>query len=260
MDQTVRALNVVDFEDGFRCYTPAVANPVFVEAEIIYRELFRHNTYLRHMAPVPPNGLIVDAGANIGLFTLFAKQMFPDARVVAIEPIPDTLRALHANLELHGATDVTVCPMGLSDRSGLRQFYYFPSMPGNSTTQLAEKLRDRETMTTYAERSVAEEVFRHEVVQAPVAGLSEILAEFSVSGEVDLLKMDIEGDEVLALHGIKDDDWPRIRQIVMEVHMARNQLSGILDILEAKGFTVEQERLPDIPDGLDNKMVYARRI
>ncbi|WP_328874620.1 FkbM family methyltransferase [Streptomyces sp. NBC_00287] len=212
------------------------------------------------MAPVRPDGLVVDAGANIGLFTVFTKQRYPQARVLAIEPIPDTLRALRANLELHGVDGVTVCPKGLSDKSEQREFYYFPSMPGNSTTHLAEKLRDRETMTTYAERRVAEEVFRHETVRAPVAGLSEIMAEFSVSGEVDLLKMDIEGDEVRALHGIADADWPRIRQIVMEVHAARDQLAGVVAVLEARGYSIEVERLPDIPDGLDNKMLYARRI
>lgn len=256
----MNALNFVDLENGFGCYTPAADNPVFSEAEIIYRELFRNDTYLRGLAPVRPNGFVIDAGANIGLFTLFIKDRFPEARVLAIEPIPDNVRALEANLELHGATGVTVCPKGLSDSSEVRQFYFFPSMPGNSTTHLAEKLRDREVMTTYAEREVAEEVFRHETLRAPVARLSEILAELPVSDEVDLLKMDIEGDEVRALRGLDDGDWSRIRQVVMEVHMVRHQMADVLAILESKGFTTKVEAIADLPDGLDNKIVSAWRV
>ncbi|WP_369030463.1 FkbM family methyltransferase [Streptomyces adonidis] len=256
----MRTLNFVDFEGGFGCYTPAADNPVFVEAEIIYGELFQKDTYLRNMDPIRPDGLVIDAGANIGLFALFIKRRHPGVRVLAIEPIPDNVRALHANIELHGLQGVTVCPKGLSDESGLREFYYFPSMPGNSTTQLAEKLRDRETMTTYAERRVAEEVFQHETVSVQVARLSEILSGVEPSDEVDLLKMDIEGDEVSALRGIDDADWARIRQVVLEVHAARNQLPSVLELLTAQGFTPEVETPADIPDGLDNKIVHARRV
>jgi FkbM family methyltransferase len=151
-------------------------------------------------------------------------------------------------------------PEGLSVTSEVQRFYFFPSMPGNSTTQLAEKLRDREVMTTYAERQPAEDVFRHETLRAPVARLSEILSEMPVPDEIHLLKMDVEGDEVRALRGLDDHDWSRIQQVVMEVHMARNQLTDVLAILESKGFTTEVETPADIPDGLDNKIVSARRV
>ncbi|KPI18405.1 methyltransferase FkbM family [Actinobacteria bacterium OK074] len=256
----MHTLNFVEFEDGIGCYTPAVDNPVFVEAEIIHGELFRNNTYFRHLAsPIRPDGLVVDAGANIGLFALRVKREFPEVRVVAVEPIPDTVRALRANIEHHGLTGVSVCAKGLADHTGRREFFYFPSMPGNSTTQLAEKLRDRETMTTYAERQVAEQVFRHETVHVPVARLSDILAELSFTDEVDLVKMDIEGDEVSALRGIDDADWPRILQLAMEVHMCRNQLTGVVDLLASHGYTTRVEEIPDIPEGLDNKMLYAWR-
>lgn len=30
---------------------------------------------------------------------------------------------------------------------------------------------------------------------------------------VDLLKVDVEGDELAVLHGIDDHDWPKIRQV-----------------------------------------------
>ncbi len=30
---------------------------------------------------------------------------------------------------------------------------------------------------------------------------------------VDLLKVDVEGDELAVLHGVNDEDWPKIRQV-----------------------------------------------
>lgn len=36
---------------------------------------------------------------------------------------------------------------------------------------------------------------------------------------VDLLKVDVEGDELAVLHGIDGDDWPKIHQVMG----ARNQ-------------------------------------
>ena len=42
------------------------------------------NSPLRHEVRT-----VVDIGANIGAFTLAARRMFPNARVIAIEPDPD---------------------------------------------------------------------------------------------------------------------------------------------------------------------------
>ncbi|CAN0547110.1 unnamed protein product, partial [Ectocarpus sp. 8 AP-2014] len=44
-----------------------------------------------------------------------------------------------------------------------------------------------------------------------VVPLSLALHQLGVAG-VDLLKVDVEGDELAVLHGIDDDDWPKIRQ------------------------------------------------
>src|SRR4051794_8526066 len=43
------------------------------------------------------DALIVDAGANIGAFTLYALQRAPEAVVIAIEPAPDNCSRVRAN-------------------------------------------------------------------------------------------------------------------------------------------------------------------
>jgi FkbM family methyltransferase len=59
---------------------------------------------LRH---VQEGDVCVDAGANIGYFSLlFAQRVGPSGKVIAIEAAPDTARRLRANIELNGATGI----------------------------------------------------------------------------------------------------------------------------------------------------------
>src|SRR5581483_8425600 len=68
--------------------------------------------------------------------------------------------------------------------------------------------------------------------------LSDVLAEEGI-GRVDLLKVDVEGSELDVLRGIEEDDWPKIRQLAVEVHDAGGQLAEIERMLREHGFQVE---------------------
>ena len=52
---------------------------------------------------------------------------------------------------------------------------------------------------------------------------------------VDLLKIDVERAELDVLRGIADEDWHKIRQLVMEVHDDKDTLSAIRQLLDEKG-------------------------
>ncbi|BDA48598.1 probable 31-O-demethyl-FK506 methyltransferase FkbM [Coccomyxa sp. Obi] len=52
---------------------------------------------------------------------------------------------------------------------------------------------------------------------------------------VDLLKIDVERAELDVLRGIADEDWHKIRQLVMEVHDDKNTLSAVRELLNEKG-------------------------
>lgn len=46
-----------------------------------------------------------------------------------------------------------------------------------------------------------------------VVPLSLAIQQLDIATAVDLLKVDVEGDELAVLHGIDDDDWLKIRQV-----------------------------------------------
>ncbi len=62
--------------------------------------------------------------------------------------------------------------------------------------------------------------------------------------QIGLLKIDTEGSEMQVLSGIDDAHWPRIAQIVIEIHDASGRLtSPVVELLTDRGFhcTVEEE-------------------
>ncbi len=64
---------------------------------------------------LPRDGVFVDAGANIGLFSVFVARMLPDSRVHAFEPHPLLSRCLELTREANGLSNLVVEACGLSD-------------------------------------------------------------------------------------------------------------------------------------------------
>jgi FkbM family methyltransferase len=66
--------------------------------------------------------LVVDVGANVGLFTLLALRH--GRRVVAVEPSPGNLALLYRNVVLDGVEeDLEIFPIALAARPGLGPLY-----------------------------------------------------------------------------------------------------------------------------------------
>lgn len=66
-----------------------------------------------------PGDVFVDIGANIGYFTIYAGlRVGPHGQVHAVEPDPENIALLRANLELNGLTNVQVHQTAISDSSG----------------------------------------------------------------------------------------------------------------------------------------------
>jgi 31-O-methyltransferase len=96
-------------------------------------------------------------------------------------------------------------------------------------------------------------------VESAVTTVSEVMRDSGIKA-VDLLKIDVEGAEWEVLQGVDEADWPRLGQLVIEVHNVDGRLERVRELLESNGFTVAVEqddwallRLMDV------HMVYAGR-
>lgn len=233
--------------------------------------------YLNHGIVVKPGNVVFDVGANIGLLGVRLNQRCAgDLRIFAFEPIP----AIHAvaTANLRAWPNTLVCRMGLSDAPGEARFMYYPNTPSLSTAhpenwsnaedELEEavwgnaqhapmwyaKLLPRFMAGFLARRLRAGAV---EVV-CPLGTVSQVIAEHNLS-RVDLLKVDCEGAELDVLRGIQAADWPKIQQVVLEVHDIDGELAAVEQLLRDNGLTemVREKEPAFVNTRLTN--VFARR-
>src|SRR6185295_2686495 len=94
----------------------------------LYREVFINRIYDFETAVEQP--LIIDAGANIGLATLFFKYRYPNARVHCFEPNPASVDLLRRNIAENGLKDVEIHATALAARTGSIRLYVLPEVAG----------------------------------------------------------------------------------------------------------------------------------
>ena len=70
---------------------------------------------------LPSVDVLIDVGANIGFYVCLARSS--NKHVVAVEPLPNNLKYLYANIIANHWRDVEVFPVGLRDSSGLATLY-----------------------------------------------------------------------------------------------------------------------------------------
>lgn len=243
------------------CHSPS-------EAHHIYDEIYSHQSYLPPASGVqlplddgddaPQQCTIVDVGANIGLFTLWAAQRVPSAHVLAVEPAAPTAALLARNVREHGLEGrVTTTQIALGACAGRAQLRWYANMPGNSTFFPRDKEAEGERCFRPERRAAMLDAGT--TFECEVATLSHVLATCLGPDEhVALLKVDVEGSEVDVLEGVEDADWPRLRQVVVETHGAQRRVA-VASILarhyEVVG-DVEDEELARC--GLERSVTYAR--
>jgi len=122
-----------------------------------------------------PKPVIVDLGAHIGAFSLACLTLRPDARVVAVEPDPESCAALRRNVDGR-AVELHAC--ALSERDGAVTLFRGARDGVASSTSPGAMVSTREAVT---------------VEGRGIAGFLEDVTR--AHGRVDLLKSDMEGAE-----------------------------------------------------------------
>jgi len=222
------------------------------ETRFLYEEIFERGAYLRHGITLPEDACVFDAGANIGLFAVRVAQLRPRARVYAFEPIPPVADALRLNAAVHG--DVRVMECGLAEAEGEAVFTFYPnaSILSGRHAQADEEqavvrayLQNEGDAPAAAEEEGLDALLRHRLSarEYPVrlCTLSQVIRQEGVE-RIDLLKVDVEKSELEVLAGLDEGDWPKVRQVAMEVHDSDGRLERARALLEAHGFRVVVEQ------------------
>ena len=72
------------------------------------------------------NPVYLDVGSNIGLFSTLVAKEFPQGKVFAFDPDPVCYLALTETKIFNTFENLHLIPVGLSDKTGLSEFYFDP--------------------------------------------------------------------------------------------------------------------------------------
>lgn len=253
-----------------------VPSKAVAEVAFIYREIFEQACYLRNGVRLGPGAVVIDVGANLGLFSLYVARHFDATRVFAFEPVEPIYLCAKKNLASYDNVQVLHC--GLSDAEREIEIEYFPKAPSNSTVYSADKhaecrgfadgFRMSEIWNVskpfYVLLSLAFPIRRAlirwyfankfangAVYRSRMTTLDRVLAEQQLE-TVDLLKIDVEGAELDVLAGLSDDNLTKVRQLALEISPKnKSRLAALKARLSAAGFrsvTVESVVASSDPD------------
>lgn len=152
---------------------------------------FRRNPFTaqRHLLRHQTVQTIFDLGGNKGQTVHEYRRRFPQATIYSFEPFPDSYRQLDE--ACRGVPRVVTKPLAVCDRAGSRTFYANDRATMNSVLPFdgdAGKFINPEKTATGT------------TIEVQATTLDDFCREEGI-GHVDILKMDIQGGELLALQG-----------------------------------------------------------
>lgn len=155
----------------------------------VAKETFLHGLVLS------PGDTVVDVGAGIGTELLsFAPLVAPGGRYLAIEAHPETARCLEANRDRNHLSRVDVVNCAAVEQEGAVRI-------SEDAEHILSKLETSDSQGN---------------ILVPGRRLDDILRELGVE-RVDLLKMNIEGAELMALRGL-GQRLADVRQVAISCH------------------------------------------
>jgi len=178
-----------------------------LEFEAVYKEIFEDQTYEVQINNAKP--LIVDAGAHIGLATMYFHLKYPQAKFICVEPDPENVVLLKKNLEANQVTQVEVVEAVLAAVGGEAEFWKDETWSVFSSVKQGGWLGERKGKSMKVKAIELKDVVR---------------------GKTDVLKMDIEGAEMEVLEN-GEQFLPLIDKILLEYHHQSETERGKLESL-----------------------------
>jgi FkbM family methyltransferase len=194
----------------------------------LIQEIFSENIYQIQKGDIGHNGVVIDIGAHIGVFSVLAATWADNVTVYSFEPEPDNFQLLVENTRInHLENSIKPFNIAVSDKStprillrsasSLSAHSFFPNkFPAGDIKDRVEV-----SCTTLAD------IFRNNAI-----------------GKCDVLKLDCEGEEYNILLHAPDEILLKIMKIVAEYHdgLTEYDHQDLVDFLQNRGFEVRIEK------------------
>lgn len=190
---------VIELRNGSRLYLSSYPQDLITVVVVFCK---------REYGEMPKDGNVIDIGANIGAFSLYA--MFNGAgKVFSFEPNKEAFEILTKNIKENGLGD-SIIPNNLAvsgkDNETVRiSIYSNPNNVVNNDNNVDDKTVEVKTISL------------------------QTIIESNNLDDVGLIKMDCEGAEYEIVEAAKDDTYGKIKNIRFEYHNGTERLTKHLD-------------------------------
>ncbi len=193
----------------------------------IINEVFFYRDYLKYFKNRNPQ-IIIDIGANVGYFTIFAKTYFPAAKIYSFEPFSKSYEQLKEQIKLNNFSDVFTFKKAVAQKTGTAEL--------NIVGDCGEN--------TLVKKSTAKEAIQIETIS-----LEDIFNKEKIAS-CDFLKVDCEGSEYEIFYNLPKHFFPKIKHLAMETHnLDQQQLNreALANFLKNQGLEIIVENLGACP-------------
>jgi FkbM family methyltransferase len=196
---------------------------IFGSEFAVLQEIFSRDDYgFSRVTIENKNPIILDIGANIGIFSIFAAHLYKNAKIFAYEPGVDNFNILVGNIQRNNLKQqVFPYRLAIAAKEGEEEFFLSPQDCSHSLIpQQIDKVVGKEKIICTTLAAVIER-----------NGLEKI----------DFLKIDIEGAEYEVLYSLSPDIYKKISYLALEIHNHhQHRPEELLKFLDANGFTMNQ--------------------
>jgi FkbM family methyltransferase len=156
---------------------------------------------------------IVDAGANIGLASIYFSACYPDSTVMAIECDAENIKIAKQNTSVNSLNSI--------------RFIQAALWPTSAKLSIIRDFRDKLEWSLRVKEDSDGDI----VSITP----HQVVSDFS--DNIDIFKIDIEGGESSLFNSSTDLNWlTSVKMIAMEIHDELSVRQQILEILKSHGF------------------------
>jgi FkbM family methyltransferase len=189
----------------------------------IIKEIFFHHCYNPEGFAIGANDIVVDIGAQIGVFSVYAAQSAAQGKVHSFEPFGESFELLQKNITLNNCHNINAYNLAVAAEEGRRVLFL---APGNTGGHSLEQMRPENNIK----------------LEVTAISLANFMDREKIA-QIDFLKIDCEGGEYEIFFNLPEEKLQKIKKISMEYHNLDQARNGekMKEFLAAHGFTVRME-------------------
>lgn len=189
-----------------------------------------------------PPAVILDIGACEGEDSMRYKQLFPEASVIAFEPVPQNLEKMRSNFQQFSQGIIHVAPVALARGNGNMSMYISSGQPsidpantewdyGNKSSSLLKPSKLMSKFNNWLN-------FKS-IIDVPTRSLDSYLREINIDS-VDFMHIDVQGAEMMvfegSMHTLKSVSCIWVEVGTHELYQGQPSANETQTFLESIGF------------------------